>query len=53
MNFRITDFLTPHGVARDGGWVYLKCPVCSNLSEMQVLVETKDGLNPEMIGREK
>jgi len=44
----LTDFLSPHGVTKNGGWLYLKCPVCSNRSKMQVLVKTKDNSNPVM-----
>ena len=38
----LTDFLNPHGVDRNGGWKYLKCPNCSQRSRMQILVKTKD-----------
>jgi DNA-directed RNA polymerase subunit RPC12/RpoP len=24
----LTDFFSPHGVDRNGGWKYLKCPNC-------------------------
>ena len=41
----LTDFLSPHGVTKNGGWLYLKCPFCSNRSKMQVLVKTKENLN--------
>jgi DNA-directed RNA polymerase subunit RPC12/RpoP len=38
----LTDFFSPHGVDRTGGWTYLKCPNCSNLSRMKILVKTTD-----------
>ncbi|MFN2146475.1 MAG: hypothetical protein ACK2T7_14085 [Anaerolineales bacterium] len=31
------DLLAPHGVDKDGGWLYLKCPECGERSKMQVL----------------
>lgn len=38
----LTDLVSPHGVTKDGGsWLYLKCPVCSNRSKMEVLVKKK------------
>jgi hypothetical protein len=37
-----TDFLTPHGVDRNGVWMYLTCPRCSNRSKMRILVKTED-----------
>ena len=36
----LTDFFSPHGVNRKGGWKYLKCPNCSNRSRMEILVKT-------------
>ena len=38
----LTDFFSPHGVDREGGWMYLKCPNCSNRSRMKMLVKTTD-----------
>jgi len=38
----LTDFLSPHGVTKDGGWKYLKCPNCSNRSRMKILVKEKE-----------
>jgi len=35
----LTDFVSPHGVDRNGGWNYLKCPNCSNRSRMKILVK--------------
>jgi len=36
----LTDFFSPHGVNRKGGWKHLKCPNCSNRSRMEILVKT-------------
>ena len=44
----LTDFLSPHGVTKNGGWQYLKCPICSNWSKMEVLVKEKGNSNPIM-----
>ncbi len=38
----LTDFLSPHGVDKEGAWMYLKCPNCSNRSRMRILVKTAD-----------
>jgi DNA-directed RNA polymerase subunit RPC12/RpoP len=38
----LTDFFSPHGIDREGGWKYLKCPNCSNRSRMKILVKTTD-----------
>jgi len=39
----LTDFFSPHGVTKDGGgWLYLKCPVCSTRSKMEVLAKKKE-----------
>jgi DNA-directed RNA polymerase subunit RPC12/RpoP len=37
----LTDFFSPHGVDRNGGWKYLKCPNCSKISRMEILVKKK------------
>jgi DNA-directed RNA polymerase subunit RPC12/RpoP len=37
----LTDFLSPHGVNKDGAWKYLKCPNCQHRSRMEVLVKKK------------
>ena len=38
----LTDLVSPHGITRTGGgWLYLKCPACSNRSKMDVLVKKK------------
>ena len=37
----LTDFVSPHGVAKNSGWAYLKCPICSNRSKMKILVKKK------------
>ena len=43
----LTDFFSPHGVIKNGGgWTYLKCPVCSHRTKMQILVKTKDKSKP-------
>jgi DNA-directed RNA polymerase subunit RPC12/RpoP len=36
-----TDFLSPHGVNKEGGWKYLKCPSCHHRSRMEILVKKK------------
>jgi DNA-directed RNA polymerase subunit RPC12/RpoP len=42
----LTDFFSPHGLTKDGGvWTYLKCPVCSNRSKMEIFVKTKGNSN--------
>jgi len=38
----LTDFLGPHGVDKDDGWKYLKCPNCSARSRMKILVKTEE-----------
>lgn len=49
-----TDFLSPHGVNKEGGWKYLKCPNCFNRTRMQILVKTKGKSNSsQMISREE
>ena len=49
-NFEIsflTDFFSPHGVTNGGGaWKYLKCPVCSTRSKMEILVKKKTKSSP-------
>jgi len=37
----LTDFLSPHGVSKEGGWTYLKCPNCQHRSRMEMLVKKK------------
>ena len=37
----LTDFFSPHGVTKNGGWTYLKCPACSKRSKMETLVKKK------------
>ena len=34
----LADFLSPHGIDKNGSWKYLKCPKCSSRSRMEVLV---------------
>ena len=38
----LTDFFSPHGVTKNGGWTYLKCPVCSKRAKMEILVKKKN-----------
>lgn len=35
----LTDLISPHGVDREGAWVRLKCPRCSNRSKSRVLAK--------------
>jgi len=37
----LTDFLSPHGVSKEGAWKYLKCPNCKYRSRMEILVKKK------------
>jgi DNA-directed RNA polymerase subunit RPC12/RpoP len=37
----LTDFLSSHGVNKEGGWKYLKCPNCHHRSRMEILVKKK------------
>ena len=41
----LTDFFSPHGVDRNGGWKYLKCPNCYIWSRMDILIKTKGKSN--------
>jgi DNA-directed RNA polymerase subunit RPC12/RpoP len=41
----ITDLLSPHGVNKEGGWKYLKCPNCSKRTRTEILVKTKGESN--------
>jgi DNA-directed RNA polymerase subunit RPC12/RpoP len=36
-----TDFISPHGLSRSGGWKYLKCPKCHQRSKATVTVIKK------------
>jgi hypothetical protein len=38
----VTDLLSPHGVDREGGWLYPKCPNCSLSSRMKTLIKAKE-----------
>jgi len=35
----LTDFFSPHGTTKDGGWIYLKCPRCQNRTKMKILIK--------------
>lgn len=35
----LSDFFSPHGVTKDGGWMYLKCPRCQNRRRMKIIVK--------------
>lgn len=37
----ITDFISPHGLSKSGGWKYLKCPKCHKRSRTTVIKKTK------------
>jgi DNA-directed RNA polymerase subunit RPC12/RpoP len=32
-----TDFISPHGLSRSGGWKYLKCPKCHRRSRVTLI----------------
>jgi len=38
----LTDFLSPHGVDKEGAWMYLKCLNCITQSKMRILVKSTD-----------
>ena len=36
-----TDFISPHGPSKSGGWKYLKCPKCHERSRATVIKKIK------------
>jgi len=36
-----TDFISPHGLSKNGGWKYLKCPKCHERSRATVIKKIK------------
>jgi len=36
----LTDFLSHHGVDKEGAWMYLNCPKCSTRSRMRILLKS-------------
>jgi len=37
----LTDFVSPHGLSKSGGWKYLKCPKCHERSKATVIKKVK------------
>ncbi len=37
-----TNFLSPHGVSKSGGWKYLKCPKCHETSRTTIMKKVKN-----------